>query len=139
VSFLQIMAGDSVQLHYLCNVCVDDFFLVCVLWGLCAMQVTHIDGQKIPVGIAGASARVRRIQEMIGNTQRLVEITVSRQNAWGAGTRSISHIHIQSVAANLDSSSDDDWVVSLKRAAIHCSTLQHTATHCNTGCEPPFE
>jgi hypothetical protein len=47
-------------------------------------EVTHIDGLPIPVGIAPASQRVRRIREQLGNAQRLVELTVSRKNAWGA-------------------------------------------------------
>ena len=46
-------------------------------------QVTHIDGHPIPVGIAPASQRVHRIREQLGNVQRLVELTVSRKNAWG--------------------------------------------------------
>ena len=75
-------------------------------------EVTHLDGQAIPVGIAAASARVRRIQEMLGNAQRLVEVTVRRKCQSGAGTSSVAHVRVQSIAANLESSSeDDDWVV----------------------------
>ena len=75
-------------------------------------EVTHIDGQAIPVGIAAASARVRRMRELLGNAQRLVEITVKRTSACGAGQSSIAHVRVPAVAANLASSSDDDdWVV----------------------------